>query len=101
MTYSAVPLINGLLVDTDKYLASLNITISKNEKDLLKRTLKHEFTKSMYLQKNTPTQLVNNFLLDNYELSEKLTPRSFSEETFLLIMQWGLHKASKVSNKSE
>ena len=88
-------------MDTDKYLASLNITISKNEKDLLKRTLKLEFTKSMYLQKNTPTQLVNNFLVENYELSSRLTPRSFSEETFFLIMQWGINKASRVSNKNE
>lgn len=96
MSYSPVPLINGLIIDTQEYLTSQKITVTKEEKNLLKRTLENELTKSLSSQKNTPTQIVNNFLLENYELSQKLTPRSFSEETFFLIMQWGVNKASKV-----
>ena len=71
--------------------------LEKKEIDLLQKTLSSELTKKIRLQTNTPTQIVNTFLLENYELSNKLTPRSFSEETFFLIMQWGVHKASKVS----
>ena len=96
MSYSPVPLINGLIIDTQEYLTSQKITVTKEEKNLLKRTLENELTKRLSSQTNTPTQLVNNFLLENYELSQKLTPRSFSEETFFLIMQWGVNKASKV-----
>ena len=96
MSYSPVPLINGLIIDTQEYLTSQKITVTKEEKNLLKRTLENELTKSLSSQKNTPTQIVNNFLSENYELSQKLTPRSFSEETFFLIMQWGVNKASKV-----
>ena len=96
MSYSPVPLINGLIIDTQEYLTSQKITVTKEEKNLLKRTLENELTKSLSSQTNTPTQIVNNFLLENYELSQKLTPRSFSEETFFLIMQWGGNKASKV-----
>ena len=101
MSYSPVPLINGLIIDTLEYLTSQQITATKKEKDLFKRTLENELTKSLKSQTNTPTQIVNNFLLENYELSKKLTPRSFSEETFFLIMQWGINKASEVKNKSE
>jgi len=101
MSYSPVPLINGLIIDTLEYLTSQQITATKKEKDLFKRTLENELTKSLNSQTNTPTQIVNNFLLENYELSKKLTPRSFSEETFFLIMQWGINKASEVKNKSE
>ena len=96
MSYSPVPLINGLIIDTQEYLTSQKITVTKEEKNLLKRTLENELTKRLSSQTNTPTQIVNNFLLENYELSQKLTPRSFSEETFFLIMQWGVNKASKV-----
>ena len=96
MSYSPVPLINGLIIDTQEYLTSQKITVTKEEKNLLKRTLENELKKSLSSQTNTPTQIVNNFLLENYELSQKLTPRSFSEETFFLIMQWGVNKASKV-----
>ena len=96
MSYSPVPLINGLIIDTQKYLISQKIKVTKKEKNLLKRTLENELTKNLSSQTNTPTQIVNNFLLENYELSQKLTPRSFSEETFFLIMQWGINKASKV-----
>lgn len=101
MSYSPVPLINGLIIDTQEYLTSQKITVTKEEKNLLKRTLENELTKSLSSQTNTPTQIVNNFLLENYELSQKLTPRSFSEETFFLIMQWGVNKASRLENKSE
>ena len=97
MSYSPVPLINGLIADTQKYLISLDIKIAKKEIDLLQQALSSELTKNVSLQTNTPTQIVNTFLVENYELSNKLTPRSFSEETFFLIMQWGVHKASKVS----
>ncbi len=96
MSYSPFPLINGLIIDTQKYLISQKIKVTKKEKNLLKRTLENELTKNLSSQTNTPTQIVNNFLLENYELSQKLTPRSFSEETFFLIMQWGVNKASKV-----
>ena len=101
MSYSPVPLINGLIIDTQEYLTSQKITVTKEEKNLLKRTLENELTKRLSSQTNTPTQIVNNFLLENYELSQKLTPRSFSEETFFLIMQWGVNKASRLENKSE
>ena len=97
MSYSPVPLINGLIADTQEYLISLDIKIAKKEIDLLQQTLSSELTKKIRLQTNTPTEIVNTFLLENYDLSNKLTPRSFSEETFYLIMQWGVHKASKVS----
>ena len=90
MSYSPVPLINGLIIDTQEYLISQKITVTKKEKDLLKKILENELTKSLSSQTNTPTQIVNNFLLENYKLSQKLTPRSFSEETFFLIMQWGI-----------
>ena len=101
MSYSPFPLINGLINDTQDYLTSVNIVITKQENDLLKSILTTELTKSLNIQTNTPTQLVNNFLVENYELSSRLTPRSFSEETFFLIMQWGINKASRVSNKYE
>ena len=101
MTYSPIPLIQGLIHDTQVYLLSLDIEISQNEKISLEKTLKKEFTKSALIQKNTPTQLVNKFLFDNYNLTSKLTPRSFSEDTFLLIMQWGIHKASEIKKSNE
>ena len=101
MSYSPLPLINGLINDTHDYLTSVNVVITKKEKELLKSALTTELTKSLDIQTNTPTQIVNNFLKNNYELSKRLTPRSFSEETFFLIMQWGINKASTVSNKNE
>ena len=39
MSYSPVPLINGLIIDTQEYLTSQKITVTKEEKNLLKRTL--------------------------------------------------------------
>tara|TARA_B100000902_G_scaffold150737_1_gene147241 strand:- start:530 stop:826 length:297 start_codon:yes stop_codon:yes gene_type:complete len=98
MSYSSVPLIQGLIKDTEEYLLSNGINVKKEDKDLLETTLRKEFTKSYDLQTNTPTQIVNSFLYKNYQLSSKLTPRSFSEETFMLIMQWGVHKASKIQD---
>jgi hypothetical protein len=37
MSYSPVPLINGLIIDTQEYLISQKITVTKKEKDLLKK----------------------------------------------------------------
>ena len=101
MTYSPIPLIKGLIRDTQEYLLSLNIEISQKENEILELTLKKEFTKSALIQKNTPTQVVNKFLSEHYNLTNKLTPRSFSEDTFFLIMQWGVHKASEMKKSNE
>ncbi|MDA9845532.1 hypothetical protein N9C79_00970 [Acidimicrobiia bacterium] len=61
MSYSPVPLINGLIADTQKYLISLDIKIAKKEIDLLQQALSSELTKNVSLQTNTPTQIVNTF----------------------------------------
>ena len=47
MTYSPIPLIKGLIHDTQEYLLSLNIEISQKENEILELTLKKEFTKSL------------------------------------------------------
>ena len=39
MTYSPVPLIKGLIHDTQEYLLSLNIEISQKENEILELTL--------------------------------------------------------------
>lgn len=101
MTYSSIPLIEGLLKDTEKHLLSVGIKITDKNRGMLETILKQEFTKNPLTQKYTPTQVVNKFLSENYQFKETLTPRSFSEETFFLIMQWGIHKASEISNFDE
>ena len=101
MTYSPIQLINGLIQDTQEYLLSIDIEMSQKEIEILELTLKKEFTKSTLIQKNTPTQVINNFLSYHYNLTNKLTPRSFSEDTFFLIMQWGVHKASEMKKSIE
>lgn len=101
MTYSPIQLINGLIQDTQEYLLSIDIEMSQKEIEILELTLKKEFTKSTLIQKNTPTQVINNFMSDHYNLTNKLTPRSFSEDTFFLIMQWGVHKASEMKKSIE
>ena len=88
-------LVNGL---RDK-LESSQYLINKNNEKILTDILFKELKKPSIDQSKTPTQIVNEFLYEEFNESFNLTPADFGEKAHELIMKWGFQKTSDMNEQ--
>ena len=82
----------------EKVELSGNLLDNNNEKRL-KGILIGELSKPSFQQSKTPTQLVNDFLFEVFDINFSLTPASFGEQGHKLIMEWGIQKSSYMNEE--
>ena len=58
-----------------------------------------ELKKDFELQTKTPTQIINTFLNEDFNLKVTLTPNDFGETARDQIIIWGISKAKKLEGK--
>ena len=92
MNFDIKTLIDTLVEGSVIYLSSLNLTFTLKQQKLLKIDLFDELSKNFELQKRNPTQIVNDFLNIQFQLSLNLTPSDFGEKAKTQIILWGLSK---------
>ncbi len=73
--------------------------LGKENEEILKDILRRELTKPSIEQSRTPTQIVNEFLQEEFNASFALTPANFGEKAHELIMEWGIQKAKDISEQ--
>ena len=82
-----------IFLETNKYL------YSKKSEDILRINLLKELSKPSIHQSKTPTQIVNDFLHEEFNEEFNLTPANFGEKAHQLIIEWGVQKAKDISEK--
>ncbi len=73
--------------------------LGKENEKMLKDTLYKELVKPSSEQSRTPTQIVNEFLQEEFNQSFAFTPANFGEKAHQLIMEWGIQKVKDISEK--
>ena len=88
-------IINGinLRFQSSEYL------LEKENENILKDILYKELNKPSIEQTRTPTQIVNEFLQEEFNESLTFTPANFGEKAHKLIMEWGIQKAKHISEQ--
>ena len=88
-------IINGinLRFQSSEYL------LEKENENILKDILYKELNKPSIEQTRTPTQIVNEFLQEEFNESLTFTPANFGEKAHQLIMEWGIQKAKDINEQ--
>ena len=81
-----------------QYLKNENIKISDVDFQELEIILINEFNLPYSEQKQTPTQLLNNFSKTIYKFEKVITPQDLGIEAHKQIMIWGLLKADNFND---
>ena len=81
------------------FLRELLSAVENNDEERLKGILIGELSKPSFEQSKTPTQLVNDFLFEVFDINFSLTPASFGEQGHKLIMEWGIQKSSDMNEE--
>ena len=83
----------NLRFQTSEYL------LEKENEKMLEDLLYKELIKPSSEQSRTPTQIVNEFLQEEFNQSFAFTPANFGEKAHKLIMEWGVQKAKDISEQ--
>ena len=81
-----------------QYLKNENIKINDVDFQELEIILINEFNLQYSEQKQTPTQLLNNFSKTIYKFEKVITPQDLGIEAHEQIMIWGLLKADNFND---
>ena len=80
------------------YLKNEKVKITESDFQILKEQLISEFSLPYIDQKQTPTQLLNNFVKNKYKFKKLITPQDLGPNAHEQIMLWGLIKAKKLND---
>ena len=80
------------------YLKNEKVKILESDFQILENQLISEFSLPYIDQKQTPTQLLNNFVKNNYEFEKLITPQNLGPDAHEQIMLWGLIKSKKLND---
>ena len=80
------------------HLINEKVEITESDFQILKRKLISEFSLPYIDQKQTPTQLLNNFVKNKYKFEKLITPQNLGPDAHEQIMLWGLIKAKKLND---
>ncbi len=80
------------------YLKNEKVEITESDFQILKQQLISEFSLPYIDQKQTPTQLLNNFVKNKYNFQKLITPQNLGPDAHEQIMLWGLIKARKLND---
>ena len=86
-------LINGLKF----YLKNENVKIVDFDFQALENELISEFSLPFIDQSQTPTQFLNEFVKNKYDLKKIITPQNLGPDAHEQIMLWGINKARKLN----
>ena len=92
-------LINEIIKATQEKVEISGYLLDSSDEERLKGVLIGELSKPSFQQSKTPTQLVNDFLLEIFDINFNLTPASFGEQGHKLIMEWGIQKSSDMNEE--
>ena len=87
-------LLDGLIL----YLKNEEVKITESDFQILQKQLISEFSLPYIDQKQTPTQLLNNFVKSNYKFEKLITPQNLGPDAHEQIMLWGLIKSKKLND---
>ena len=91
--------IDTLIIGTVNSLEKRDIQITNEQEINLRKALSEELNQEFELQSKTPTQVINNFINNEFQINSNLTPNDFGDEAKELIIMWGLSKAKKFDEK--
>jgi len=80
------------------FLENEKVEITESDFQILKKQLISEFSLPYIDQKQTPTQLLNNFVKNKYKFEKLITPQNLGPDAHEQIMLWGLIKAKKLND---
>tara|TARA_B100001121_G_scaffold122603_1_gene107474 strand:- start:390 stop:689 length:300 start_codon:yes stop_codon:yes gene_type:complete len=80
------------------YLRNEKVKIAESDFQILEKQLVFEFSLPYIDQKQTPTQLLNNFVKNKYEFEKLITPQNLGPDAHEQIMLWGIIKAKKLND---
>ena len=80
------------------FLKNEKVEITESDFQILKKQLISEFSLPYIDQKQTPTQLLNNFVKNKYKFEKLITPQNLGPDAHEQIMLWGLIKAKKLND---
>tara|TARA_Y100000768_G_C23864349_1_gene627301 strand:+ start:727 stop:1026 length:300 start_codon:yes stop_codon:yes gene_type:complete len=92
-------LVEELLRGLKDRLQSYGYFLKKEKEKILRRHLLNELRKPSIEQSRTPTQIVNDFLNEEFNESFNLTPANFGEKAHKLIMEWGFQKTKDMNEQ--
>ena len=92
-------LIKELLSGLKDKIQKKQYVILKNNEKKLEDILFKELTKPSIDQSKTPTQIVNEFLYEEFNETFNFTPADFGEKAHSLIMKWGIQKTSDMNEQ--
>ena len=99
MSFESKLLVETLVAGTISHLEKIQLVLNETQKNYLIRDLSYELSQDFRLQKRTPTQVINNFIKQEFELDINLTPNDFGEEGRVQIILWGVEKAKQLDEK--
>ena len=80
------------------YLKNEKVRITESDFQILQKQLISEFSLPYIDQKQTPTQLLNNFVKNKYKFEKLITPQNLGPDAHEQIMLWGLIKSKKLND---
>ena len=92
-------LIKEIIIGINLRFQNSEYLLGKENEKMLKDTLYKELVKPSSEQSRTPTQIVNEFLQEEFNQSFAFTPANFGEKAHQLIMEWGMQKAKDISEQ--
>ena len=92
-------LIKEIIIGINLRFQNSEYLLGKENEKMLKDTLYKELIKPSSEQSRTPTQIVNEFLQEEFNQSFAFTLANFGEKAHQLIMEWGIQKAKDISEQ--
>ena len=91
--------VRNLVTGTVSYLKEIDFDLTSKQENKLESSLMSELKKDFELQTKTPTQIINTFLNEDFNLKVTLTPNDFGEKARDQIIIWGISKAKNLEGK--
>jgi len=79
------------------YLKNEKVKIVESDFQILENELISEFSLPYIHQTQTPTQFLNEFVKNKYDVKKVITPQNLGPDAHEQIMLWGLTKARKLN----
>ncbi len=92
-------LVKELIIGTKKIINIKELYFDKETEEKLMNILLYQLNKPSIEQSKTPTQIVNEFLYDEFRESFALTPYDFGEKAHKLIIEWGIQKTKDMHDE--
>ena len=80
------------------YLKNEKVKIQESDFQILENELFSEFSLPYIDQTKTPTQFLNDFVKNKYDVNKIITPQNLGHDAHEQIMLWGLTKARKLND---